>query len=137
MRIIIICVSIALSACASTTPHYVANRQVNLITPVIDTTVNPKGRDMGQDLKECNYYANSIAGPGMSAMNSGMAGAALGAAVGAITAAYFGADVGYTAGFGALTGGIGGAAGGAAKSVNTKYRVVANCMSGRGYSVLN
>lgn len=57
---------------------------------------------------------------------------ALSAEVGAITATYFGADVGYTASFGAPTGGIGGVARDAAKLVNTKYRVVANCMRGKG-----
>lgn len=57
---------------------------------MIDTTINPKGHDISQDLKECNYYVNSVVDVGTSAMNSGMAGAALGAAIGAITAAYFG-----------------------------------------------
>lgn len=133
MLIYVITLPLLLLGCAT----YQPDRQAISIIPMMDTAMNPKGRDMQQDLKECNWHANGVAGAGSAAVGGGMAGAGIGAATGAITAAFLGASVGRTAGFGALMGGLSGAAGGATHSIMTKRRVVSKCMAGRGYSVLD
>jgi hypothetical protein len=136
-RIIIPIIVVALKLSACTTPNYRESRSYDLITPIMDTTMNPKDRNLDKDLKECNWYANGIAGPGQNAMNNGVAGALGGAAVGAIVGAAFGVNPGPTAAIGAASGGIGGAARGAISSSLARKQVVSNCMRGRGYSVLN
>jgi outer membrane lipoprotein SlyB len=83
-----------------------------------------------RDIADCQNYAGSVspgASAGAGAIFGAILGAALGAAVGdrevAIDAARFGAVEGAVAG---------GAAG-----AGTQVQIVRNCMSGRGYLVLN
>lgn len=108
------------------------------IRPIIDTSLNPKDRDLENDVQECNSLANyGVVSPGKNAAKSGVAGALGGAAVGAIIGAAFGVNPGPTAAIGAASGGIGGAARGAVSASLARKQVVSNCMKGRGYSVLN
>ena len=83
-----------------------------------------------RDIADCQNYAGSVspgASAGAGAIFGAILGAALGAAVGdrevAVEAARFGAVEGAVAG---------GAAG-----AGTQVQIVRNCMSGRGYLVLN
>ncbi|HEX6591930.1 MAG TPA: hypothetical protein VF050_08020 [Moraxellaceae bacterium] len=95
--------------------------------------VDPKGVDQvayEKDLAECTTLADS-AGKSGSAGKGAVGGALLGGALGAI----------FGGGRGAATMGAGGAviggAGGAGKEANTKDQILKNCMTGRGYRVLN
>jgi hypothetical protein len=95
--------------------------------------VDTKGVDMShyqQDRKECEAYAQQVS-TGQQAAKSAGFGAAIGAALGAI----FGGsrDVIRSAGAGGVVGG----AQGAAKGEGQKEQVLRNCLSGRGYRVLN
>lgn len=114
-RVFWFCVAAALvSACASH-PQ-----------PIIDT----KGVNMAHyraDLAECRAYGDQVR------IEKGVArGAAGGAAVGAATGAVVG-DVADGAGVGAILGG----AKSARRGEDEKYRVIKNCLRGRGYKVLN
>jgi outer membrane lipoprotein SlyB len=94
--------------------------------PIIDT----KGVNMAHyeaDLEDCEGYAEQIK------IERGVAkGTVAGGAVGAATGAVLG-DTGKGAGVGA----IGGAARSAQRGDQEKFRVVKNCLRGRGYRVLN
>jgi hypothetical protein len=95
--------------------------------------VDTKGADMTryeQDRRECESYANQVS-TGTTAAKSAGFGAAIGAALGAI----FGGsrDVVRSAGAGGVVGG----AQGAVKGEGQKEQVLRNCLSGRGYRVLN
>jgi outer membrane lipoprotein SlyB len=89
--------------------------------------------DRGQferDLADCQNFAAPVspgASAGVGALFGAMLGAALGAAVGdhqlAVDAARFGA--------------VEGAVAGGAGAAGTQVQIVRNCMSGRGYIVLN
>lgn len=95
--------------------------------------VDTKGVDMShyeQDRRECEAYSEQVSTGASAAKGAGF-GAAIGAALGAI----FGGshDVARSAG----TGGVLGGAQGAAKGEGQKEQVLRNCLSGRGYRVLN
>jgi len=99
------------------------------------TIVDMKGVDPHQyemDLAECAVYADEVA-VAEKAAGGAVAGAAVGAALGAIWDGYGGSNVGRGAASGAVLGG----AGGLGSGVNERDRVVKNCLSGRGYRVLN
>jgi hypothetical protein len=106
-----------------------------MVYPVVDTPMNPEGRDYYADVRECNNYIRNISA-GESAINNGVAGAMVGAALGAMVGAALGVDPGRTAMWGAASGGTSGAARGAVSAQNSKHTIVARCMSGRGYTVL-
>ena len=96
--------------------------------------VDMRGVDRGQyyaDLAECRRYADEVA-LGKQVAAGAVAGAATGAAVGAVS----GDDKQETArkaGVGAVVGGtISGV-----KAAEEKRHVVRECLSGRGYRVLN
>ena len=85
-----------------------------------------------QDLEECSVYADEVSVAGKAA-GGAAAGAVVGAAVGAIWDGHGGNSVGR----GAATGAVVGGAGGAGSGLSERDRVVKNCLSGRGYRVLN
>jgi hypothetical protein len=82
------------------------------------------------DLSDCQAYAAQI-NTGQNAVGGAVAGALIGAAIGALIGDH-GSYARYGAGVGAVQGGVGAAAG----SVAAQATVVRNCMSGRGYRVL-
>lgn len=80
-----------------------------------------------RDLVECQQFANQR----MSALQGAAAGAVLGAILGHVLA-----PRGFESSWqrrGAIAGGLGGAAG----TNDTQESIIKNCMSGRGYKVLN
>lgn len=103
--------------------------------------VDTKGADMSrypQDKAECEAYADQVStgnkvarGAGLGAVVGAVTGAAAGAIFGDSTAAARGATVG------AIGGGTSGAVGGGVEGENGKDRVLRNCLSQRGYRVLN
>jgi outer membrane lipoprotein SlyB len=98
--------------------------------PVVD----PKRSDMAKyetDLAECRQIAEKAPGAGAGAV----VGAAGGYAVGQVFARTTGrSNVANEAGRGAA---VLGAAGGAGAGAKNKRQIIKNCMSGRGYAVLD
>ena len=98
--------------------------------PVVDMRdVTDRGQ-FERDLVDCQNYAAPVspgASAGVGALFGAMLGAALGAAVGDHQLAVDAAS------WGALEGAVAGGAGAA----DTEVQIVRNCMSGRGYLVLN
>lgn len=98
-----------------------------------DIIVDTKNIDMGayyQDLHECRSYAAQV-NVGEKVATRAVTGAVVGGAVGAIVG-----DSG-TAKRAAGVGGVLGAVKGTGQGYQEKQRVVKNCLSGRGYRVLN
>jgi len=98
--------------------------------PAVDMRDVTDGGKFERDLADCQNYAAPVspgASAGVGALFGAMLGAALGAAVGdhelAVEAARFGA--------------VEGAVAGGAGAADTQVQIVRNCMSGRGYIVLN
>ena len=98
--------------------------------PIVDMRdVTDRGQ-YERDLADCQNYAEPVS-PGASAGAGAVIGAILGAAVGA---AVGNRDVALDAArFGAVEGAVAGGAGAA----GTQVEIIRNCMSGRGYVVLN
>jgi|SRR5918999_783595 hypothetical protein len=98
--------------------------------PVVD----PKRSDMAKyetDLAECRQVAEQAPGAGAGAL----VGAGAGYAVGQVFARTTGrSNVANEAGRGAA---VLGAAGGAGSGARNKRQVIKNCMTGRGYAVLD
>jgi len=98
--------------------------------PVVD----PKRSDMAKyetDLAECRQIADQAPGAGAGAL----VGAGAGYAVGQVFARTTGrSNVANEAGRGAA---VLGAAGGAGSGARNKRQVIKNCMTGRGYAVLD
>lgn len=97
--------------------------------PIVDT----KGLDLAlydTDLLECKDYADQVNVAGKVATGT-VAGAVVGGAVGSVWGGS--RDVKRGAEAGAVTGAVGGVGSG----LNERKRVVRNCLSGRGYLVLN
>lgn len=112
--------AMVLSGCATSGANY---------RPMVDT----KGVDMNRfeaDLGECRQYAVQVSG----AAEHAAAGAAVGAIFGAVLAAAAGSryDRGATARVGAITG----AASGGVEGERNQRNIIRNCLSGRGYRVL-
>jgi len=82
------------------------------------------------DLAECQTYASRIS-VGQSTAANAIAGALFGALFGLAVG-----DHGWAARAGAQGGAIGGAIGGAGAAAAAQTNIVRNCMSGRGYRVL-
>ncbi|MBW7903004.1 MAG: glycine zipper family protein [Rhodocyclaceae bacterium] len=101
-----------LSACAGATYR-----------PLVDRP----GPQFEQDLAECQRYAEGEA--------NAAAGAAIGALLGALLGLAAGHKTGYQSDF-ARAGAIGGALGGSVSAERNQQTVIANCLRGRGYSVL-
>lgn len=97
--------------------------------PIIDTQ-NVNLAQYNQDLLDCQAYADEV-----QVAEKAATGAVAGAAVGGI----FGAVLGNrnTAQRGAGVGAVGGGARGVGDGIRERERVIKNCLSGRGYHVLN
>jgi len=94
--------------------------------------VDTKGKDSAQyesDNRECQQYAESQS-VGDSAGGGAVAGAIFGLLMGAVI------DRQHMGEY-AAAGGVGGLAGGTSRGVQNKDAIYRNCMSGRGYTVLN
>lgn len=97
--------------------------------PIID----PQGVDMSRyqaDLSDCQAIADQVP-VGDRAVVGAATGAVLGGAVGAVVGNR------NTASRGAGVGAIGGGVRGASSGMRERDRVVHNCLSGRGYRLLN
>ena len=97
--------------------------------PLVDT----KGVDPNRyeaDLRECQEYAQQVAGPGERAVVGAVAGAVVGALVMRLLCRD--CERGANVRFGAAMG----AAGGASQGAQAQRAVVQNCLAGRGYRVL-
>lgn len=109
-----------------------ANNQV-----IVDT----KGVDMTryeQDRRECEGYVEQVSTGGNIAKSAGL-GTVIGAVVGGAAGAIFGDSTAAARGaaVGGVTGGAQGGVTGVVKGENDKEQVLRNCLSGRGYRVLN
>ena len=107
-------------------------RQVDELTgnrPIVDT----KGVDMEvyeADLQDCYVFADEV-----QAGNKVLTGAATGAVVGGVIGAAAGNS--ETSKRGAGVGAATGTLSGTGSAMQERQRVVRNCLSGRGYLVLN
>ncbi len=102
--------------------------------PVVDTQyIDPVQYET--DLAECRQYAERVS-PATDAAVSGGIGAAIGAAAGAALGWVFGSP-GTGAAVGGIAGGSSGAVGGASGGIERQERIIRNCLSGRGYNVLD
>ena len=114
--VVSVCLAFGLASCA--------------YRPVVD----PKRSDMAKyetDLVECRQIAEKAPGAGAGAV----VGAAGGYAVGQVFARTTGrSNVANEAGRGAA---VLGAAGGAGAGAKNKRQIIKNCMTGRGYAVLD
>ena len=102
-------------------------------TPQQRVVIDPKGIDQvayERDLSECNTLAEN-AGKTGAAGKGALGGAVIGGALGGIFGGRRGALT--MGGGGAVLGG----ASGAGKESNDKDQILKNCMTGRGYRVLN
>ncbi len=113
-----------LAGCATGQSPYVGSRDVIVDTQGVDHYTYQR------DLADCRAYADQVGVAGRTAtgaVGGAVVGGLLGAAAGNSTTAQ------RAAGVGAVAGG----AGGVASGYSERQRVVRNCMSGRGYRVLN
>ena len=126
MKILAAAVVLALAGCASA-PQGSTDMGY---TPVVDMAgVSPA--KYSADLDQCTEYAHERPG----ASSAGAAGAIAGALLGGLIGAAFGngSDAAWLAGFGAL----GGASGTAQQAEGTQRQIIARCLAGRGYKVLD
>jgi len=118
-KIAILCIAATLTGCAST------------YRPLVDPKPGQTVQAYDADLASCRAYADQVAGVGSSAA----VGAAGGAILSVIISAIFGNTgraLSQSAGAGAVLGGVGGAISGG----ESERDVVARCMAGRGWRVL-
>jgi hypothetical protein len=119
MRVIItLLLALATSACAT-------------YRPMVDTRSIDDPGLYEDDLANCQSYAHQVS-PGRSAA----AGAVIGAVFGAAFAAALGGDR-WLIEHVAASGAVQGAAVGAGSGAGTQVDIIRNCMSERGYAVLN
>jgi hypothetical protein len=99
--------------------------------PVVDQRSVSSPRQYEQDLRDCQGYAAQV-GPGQSAAAGALFGALLGAAIsGALGGNRYVTE--HVAAVGAVQGAANGAVGGA----DAQVQIIRNCMSDRGYAVLD
>ncbi len=95
--------------------------------------VDMKGVDAAQyqaDLAECEKYAEQAPGLGGGAAGGAVIGGAIGYGVGRAVGVRDPSAIGRG-------GAVAGGARGAGKGAQTRRQVVSNCLTGRGYKVLN
>lgn len=130
IAITVTAIALAVSGCATAPPNTPGAGSGATYTPFVDMN----GLDMARysnDLAGCRSYSQQI-DAGAAAMRGMIGGIILGALVGAaIGGNSRSANYGATAGGGAGLGAAGG------KAVNKQETVIANCMAGRGYRVLD
>ena len=113
---------LALASCATT-------RSGENYRPIIDTkNVDPQALEVDQ--RECQAYAARVAG----AAEQAAAGAVAGALFGTLIAAAAGGR--YSRNQHAAVGAVSGAAAGAVDGERSQRDIIRNCMTGRGYRVL-
>jgi outer membrane lipoprotein SlyB len=125
IRFISVFVAFSVAGCASMTEQ----------NPIIDTK-NANMVSYPADLTECRAYAEQV-DMGKSVGESALTGGAVGAGIGAIVGLFDKKSFGTALGAGALSGAIGGGVKGAVSTFDKRKEVVANCLKGRGYSVLS
>lgn len=128
-KLIAIATAITMAGCAVAPPNTPGAGSGDTYTPFIDMQGLDKARYLN-DLAGCRSYAQQI-DPGKQAMAGMIGGILLGALVGAAIGRNR-----HTVEHGALAGGGAGVAGGGARAVVKQETIVANCMAGRGYRVL-
>lgn len=99
--------------------------------PLVDARSVSSPQRYEQDLRECQHYAAQVS-PGQSAV----AGALFGALLGAAISGALGGDR-YVTEHVAAAGAVQGAANGAAGGADAQVQIIRNCMSDRGYDVLD
>lgn len=122
--------ALVVSGCATKPPGTPGAGYGETYTPVIDM----QGVDMPQyyrDLTDCRRYAGII-----DRDSAAISGAIGGAIVGGVIAAILGGDS-RTIGDTASVGGFAGLSAQDAKAAGKQERIMANCMSSRGYRVLD
>lgn len=132
MRHITITSAFALTLSGCATPPGAGNGYGAGYEPIIDMQSVRSQEQYRNDLMDCQGYA----GRAMSAAQGAAAGAIGGAILGALLGAAAGGNSRFNsrmAGVGAISGGVG-AAGNAEM---TQRSIIARCMAGRGYNVLN
>jgi len=119
-----------LSACATPPPNTPGSGSGDSYTPFVDMQGIDQSR-YSSDLASCREYAR-LNDPNKKAME-GMIGGIL---VGALIGAAIGGSR-YHAEQGALAGGTSGSIAGGSKAIAKQETILANCMAGRGYRVLD
>jgi len=99
--------------------------------PLVDARSVSSPQRYEKDLRECQHYAAQVS-PGQSAV----AGALFGALLGAAISGALGGDR-YITEHVAVAGAVQGAANGAVGSADAQVQIIRDCMSDRGYDVLN
>jgi uncharacterized protein YcfJ len=99
--------------------------------PIVDPVSIHDRSEYERDIRDCQAFARRV-DPAASAAQNAVAGAILGALIGAAIG-----DRGSYARYGATVGAANGAAAGAAGAQVTQVRIIQNCMTGRGYVVLD
>lgn len=99
--------------------------------PLVDARSVSNPQRYEQDLRECQHYAAQVS-PGQSAV----AGALFGALLGAAISGALGGDR-YVTEHVAAAGAVQGAANGAVGGADAQVQIIRNCMSDRGYDVLD
>jgi hypothetical protein len=118
MRVLILLLLLATTACAT-------------YRPIVDTRNIDDPVLYEDDLVDCQSYAHQV-----SPARSAAAGAVIGALFGAAFAAALGGDR-WLVEHVAASGAVQGAAVGAGSGAGTQVDIIRNCMSDRGYAVLN
>lgn len=121
--------SLALSGCASAPPNTPGAGTGDTYTPFVDVHGVDPSR-YSSDLESCRSYARQI-DPNKKAMEGMLGGIILGAMIGAAMG-----GSGYHAEQGALAGGGAGIGAAGGKAIVKQETILANCMAGRGYRVL-
>lgn len=128
-KTIIAVVAIAMAGCATAPPGTPGAGSGDTYTPFIDMQGLDSNR-YASDLAGCRSYAQQI-DPNKQAM-AGMIG---GIFIGALIGGAIGGNR-YSAEQGALAGGGAGSLGAGGRAIVKQETVIANCMAGRGYRVL-
>ena len=115
MRLPILIAILALQGCAST------------YRPIVDPTVSPTNYE--QDLVQCRNFAGDNSAPVVVSIIGGVIGAGIG--ILAVAGTGFNGNAIRNTGMavGAITAGFG--------AIREQKAIIARCMAGRGYSVLN
>ena len=124
-----LCLSTALSGCATAPANTPGAGTGDTYTPFVDLQgVDPTR--YSSDLDSCRSYARQI-DPNKKAMEGMLGGIILGAMIGAAVGGSR-----YHAEHAAMAGGTAGVGAGGAKAIVKQETILANCMAGRGYRVL-
>lgn len=127
--VLAVAVSVGLSGCAAAPPNTPGAGSGDTYTPFVDVQGVDPAR-YSADLASCRSYAQQI-DPNKQAMQGMLAGIIVGALVGAAVG-----GSGRHAEYGAGYGGTVGVMSGGGRAVLKQETIIANCLAGRGYRVL-